>query len=36
MDWNGAVHVNEYSQTNVPSIFAVGDVTNRINLTPVA
>ena len=36
MDWNGAVHVNEYSQTSVPSIFAVGDVTNRINLTPVA
>jgi glutathione reductase (NADPH) len=33
---NGAVAVNEYSQTNVPSIYAVGDVTDRINLTPVA
>lgn len=28
--------VNEYSQTSVPSIWAVGDVTDRINLTPVA
>lgn len=33
---DGAVKVNEYSQTNVPSIWAVGDVTDRINLTPVA
>ena len=32
----GAVVVDEYSQTAVPSIFAVGDVTDRINLTPVA
>lgn len=32
----GAVVVDEYSRTNVPSIFAVGDVTDRINLTPVA
>ncbi|GBG76061.1 hypothetical protein CBR_g21301 [Chara braunii] len=32
----GAIVVNEYSQTNVPNIWAVGDVTNRINLTPVA
>ncbi|MFN4100620.1 MAG: glutathione-disulfide reductase [Pararhodobacter sp.] len=32
----GAVVVDEYSQTNVPSIFAVGDVTDRIQLTPVA
>lgn len=31
-----AIEVNTYSQTNVPSIYAVGDVTNRINLTPVA
>lgn len=30
------IQVNEYSQTSVPSIWAVGDVTNRINLTPVA
>ncbi|SEN45545.1 NADPH-glutathione reductase [Pseudorhodobacter antarcticus] len=28
--------VDGYSQTGVPSIFAVGDVTDRINLTPVA
>lgn len=33
---NGAVVVDDYSQTNVPSIFAVGDVTDRIALTPVA
>jgi len=33
---NGGVAVNAYSQTNVPHIYAVGDVTNRINLTPVA
>ncbi|KFE36924.1 glutathione-disulfide reductase [Thioclava atlantica] len=32
----GEVIVDEWSQTNVPSIFAVGDVTDRINLTPVA
>ncbi|XP_030515542.2 glutathione reductase, chloroplastic [Rhodamnia argentea] len=35
-DTVGAVKVDEYSRTNVPSIWAVGDVTNRINLTPVA
>ncbi len=33
---NGAVVVDDYSRTNLPSIFAVGDVTDRINLTPVA
>ncbi len=33
---NGAVIVDQYSRTNVASIFAVGDVTDRINLTPVA
>ncbi len=32
----GQVLVDDYSQTSVPSIFAVGDVTDRINLTPVA
>ena len=32
----GAIEVDGYSQTAVPSIFAVGDVTGRINLTPVA
>ncbi|WP_234853656.1 glutathione-disulfide reductase [Paracoccus everestensis] len=33
---NGAIQVDEWSQTSVPSIFAVGDVTDRVNLTPVA
>ncbi|CAL8466053.1 g5589 [Coccomyxa elongata] len=32
----GAVKVDEFSQTSVPSIWAVGDVTNRVALTPVA
>ncbi len=32
----GQIVVDDYSQTGVPSIFAVGDVTDRINLTPVA
>ena len=32
----GEIEVNEYSQTAVPSIYAIGDVTNRVNLTPVA
>ena len=32
----GMIPVDEYSCTNVPNIFAVGDVTNRVNLTPVA
>ncbi|PIA40187.1 hypothetical protein AQUCO_02500112v1 [Aquilegia coerulea] len=36
LDRSGAVKVDEFSQTNIPSIWAVGDVTNRINLTPVA
>ena len=32
----GMIPVNEYSRTNLPNVFAVGDVTNRVNLTPVA
>jgi len=36
LDAAGAVVVDEFSQTNVPSIYAIGDVTNRMNLTPVA
>lgn len=32
----GEIIVDEYSQTGVPSIYAIGDVTNRVNLTPVA
>ena len=31
-----AIKVDEYSRSSVPSIYAVGDVTNRANLTPVA
>ncbi len=33
---DGAVLVNEFSKSSVDSIHAIGDVTNRINLTPVA
>jgi glutathione reductase (NADPH) len=33
---DGAIIVDDHSRTNVPHIFAVGDVTNRVNLTPVA
>lgn len=36
MDDKGAIKVDEFSRTNVPSVYAVGDVTDRINLTPVA
>ncbi|WP_029002327.1 glutathione-disulfide reductase [Azorhizobium doebereinerae] len=36
LDKAGAVIVDADGRTNVPSIYAVGDVTNRINLTPVA
>ncbi|MDB9424459.1 glutathione-disulfide reductase [Microcystis aeruginosa CS-564/01] len=33
---NGAIVVNEYSQTSEDNIYAVGDCTDKINLTPVA
>jgi glutathione reductase (NADPH) len=33
---DGAIIVNKFSATDVDSIHAIGDVTNRINLTPVA
>jgi glutathione reductase (NADPH) len=33
---NGGIAVDEYSRTTTQHIYAVGDVTNRINLTPVA
>ena len=33
---SGAIKVDATSRTNVPSVYAIGDVTNRINLTPVA
>ena len=36
LDQTGAVVVDEYSRSSVPSIFAVGDVTGRAALTPVA
>ena len=32
----GAVKVDEWSQTNIPNIHAVGDLTDRMALTPVA
>lgn len=35
-DKNGAVVVNALSQSSVKNIYAVGDVTDRVNLTPVA
>jgi glutathione reductase (NADPH) len=36
LDGAGAVIVDANNRTNVPSIYAVGDVTNRVQLTPVA
>ena len=36
LDGVGAVVVDEFSRSSVPSIYAVGDVTNRIALTPIA
>jgi glutathione reductase (NADPH) len=33
---NGGIAVDDFSRTSVPHIHAVGDVTNRVNLTPVA
>jgi glutathione reductase (NADPH) len=36
MTENGAVKVDEWQRSSVKSIYAVGDVTDRINLTPVA
>jgi glutathione reductase (NADPH) len=33
---NGGIAVDGFSKTNVPNIYAVGDVTHRTNLTPVA
>jgi glutathione reductase (NADPH) len=34
--WNGRIIVNDSYQSSVPSVYAVGDVTDRVNLTPVA
>jgi glutathione reductase (NADPH) len=36
LDQVGAIQVNDFSATAVPSIYAVGDVTNRVTLTPAA
>jgi glutathione reductase (NADPH) len=33
---NGGIAVDEYSRTSVANIYAIGDVTHRLNLTPVA
>ncbi|GJE16865.1 glutathione-disulfide reductase [Methylobacterium marchantiae] len=35
-DKGGAIPVDAFSQTRIPSIYAVGDVTNRAALTPIA
>ena len=36
VDEEGAIRINSNYQTNIDSIYAIGDVTNRVNLTPVA
>ena len=35
-DQHGAIVVDAYSRSSVPGIYALGDVTNRVQLTPVA
>ncbi|VAW10033.1 Glutathione reductase [hydrothermal vent metagenome] len=36
LGWRGQITVDDYSKTNIDSIYAVGDVTDRAALTPVA
>lgn len=36
LDARGAIAVDGFSKTNIENIYAVGDVTDRVNLTPVA
>jgi glutathione reductase (NADPH) len=36
LDDKGAIKVDKFSRSSVPNIYAVGDVTDRVNLTPVA
>lgn len=36
LDADGAIVVDEHYRTSVPNIYALGDVTDRLNLTPVA
>jgi glutathione reductase (NADPH) len=33
---NGGITVDSFSRTSVPNVYAIGDVTHRVNLTPVA
>ena len=33
---HGGIEVDHYSRTSTPNVYAIGDVTNRVNLTPVA
>jgi glutathione reductase (NADPH) len=35
-DLRGYIEVDEFQQTSVPGVFAIGDVTGRVTLTPVA
>jgi len=36
VDAHGAIQIDEHMRTSVPEVYAIGDVTNRKNLTPVA
>ena len=36
LGWDGRLVVDEFSKSSVDNIYAVGDVTHRVNLTPVA
>lgn len=36
LGWNGHIVVDAFSRSSVPGLFAVGDVTDRVNLTPAA
>jgi glutathione reductase (NADPH) len=36
LGWNGHIVVDEFSKSSVDSLYAVGDVTDRVQLTPVA
>ena len=36
LDGDGAVKVDGFSRSSLPSVYAIGDVTNRLQLTPVA
>ena len=36
LDDAGGVKVDDFSRSSVPHIYAIGDVTNRLQLTPVA